>query len=231
MKTLKALASVAIATTIVPLVAGVAEAALIKTVDPLTDFQTVNQATTPNTVGITSQLLGSVNRTISVSGVKSPPSSPFPINAQVDVAGGFLSFATGTGTNGITTINYGTFAATDFTMGGADSIMLGLVSADLAGTNVTVTLNGIPKTLGPFGTVPPPVGPLVFDFDDFAGLDETAVTSFSVTIDPPTAGDVTIDVIGTSGPGIPPTTPEPTTMLGLLAVAAFGSSALKKKQS
>ncbi|GFE70001.1 PEP-CTERM sorting domain-containing protein [Chroococcus sp. FPU101] len=229
MKTLKTLASVAIAATIVPLVAGVAEAALIKTIDPLSNFQLADQTAVTST-GISSQLLGGVSRSLDVDAVKQPSTSPFPLSSQVAIAGGELAFSNGVGTNGIVTVDYGTFAPVDFTMGGADSIIVGLTSADLAGTTIKVTINGISVTQGPVG-VAPPVMDLEFDFDAFTGLDETAVTSFNIMIDPVTAGDVTINLLGTSGTPTPPTTPEPATMLGLLAVAGFGASALKKKNA
>lgn len=229
MKTLKILASVAIATSIVPLVTEVAEAALIKTIDPLTDFQLADQTAVTST-NITSQLLGGVTRSIDVDAVKQPPNSPFPLNSSAAIAGGNLAFSNGVDTNGIVTVDYGSFGPVDFTMGGADSIIIGLTSADLAGTAIKVTINGISVTQGPLG-VAPPVMDLEFDFDAFAGLDETAVTSFRIMVDPVTAGDVTINLLGTSGTTPPPPTPEPATMLGLLAVAGFGASTLKKKQS
>ncbi|GFE69903.1 PEP-CTERM sorting domain-containing protein [Chroococcus sp. FPU101] len=230
---------------LLPTAAGLAEAAIIQTIDPLSTAQTTRR-TQPNGTATTSASVpgtifsaGNITRRLSVTkqggrglGETIIPTTNFGAGIEVNNI---------SGVNSLVTISYGnpaanpTFAPVDLTVGGlADRVSLGIILNEVGGTAVTpfsVTINGITvsKSLG-FKDSTDPVLPLDFLFSDFTAINSafnpTAVTSFKLVLDPPANGDIAISFLGV---GNAMTTPEPTALLGLLAVAG-ATATMRKKQ-
>lgn len=129
--------------------------------------------------------------------------------------------ASGSGLN-INENSFGGFDSFDLSIPSADlgfDVTLELVS-DLGGSNATGTLTLL--DIGAGSNVPTTAS---FDFSDpaFAGVDFTDIDVVTLTLFGDADLDASLDQIGFIMSGITPdpTTPEPTTMLGLLAVGAF----------
>jgi len=204
------------------------------TVNVIDDLTTTQAAIYPtplsSTVAIAeddSTVFGTIDRNLDLT-VQNNPVTPI-IQGNIPLSGSGnpgLSFSNGDGTDGLLTLSYDITSPTDFTQGGADRISIGLVSSDLFGAAITVILNGVDETVGPLD-VAPPTQVLDFLFSSFAGVDLTAIDSFSIILDPIEAGDMSISVLETRGNT---TTPEPSTILGLLAVGLTGRVLRKAKK-
>ena len=204
----------------------------INVIDDLTTTQAVIYPTPlTSTVPLSSgdsTILGTIDRTLDLT-VQNDPVTPI-IQGNVPLPGSGdpgLSFSSGDGTDGLLTLSYALTGPTDFTQGGADRISIGLVSSDLVGAAVTVILNGVPETISPLPVAPPELV-LDFLFSSFAGVDPTAITSFSILLDPIEAGDMSVTILETRDNTT--STPEPATFLGLLAVGLTGRVLRKAKK-
>jgi hypothetical protein len=204
------------------------------TVNVIDDLTTTQEAIYPtplsSTVAIAeddSGLFGAIDRSLDLT-VENSPVTPV-IQGNIPLSGSGnpgLSFSNGDDTNGLLTLSYDIASPTDFTQGGADRISIGFISSDLVGAAITVSLNGVNETVGPLD-VAPPTQVLDFLFSSFDGIDPTAINSFSIVLDPIEAGDMSINVLETRDNT---TTPEPSTILGLLAVGLTGRFLRKAKK-
>lgn len=236
---------------LVPMAAGMAEAAIVQAIDPLTATQTVtrtqgsgttvsNLANLPGTILSNNPLNTNVTRRLSL--LKQSGVGPGTANIPTANFGPGLDFSNNAGVNSRLTLEYrgtlagGRFRPVDFTVGGlADRITLGIILNDVAlgeNTNFSVTLGSGTSTFTKaflsnvdYSNPNNPL-PIDFLFSDFTGINAAAINSFSITIDPPANGDVSLKFLGV---GNAMTTPEPTALLGLLAVAG-ATVTMRKKQ-
>lgn len=229
---------------LVPGTAGMAEAAIIQAIDPLSTAQTTTRnsasGTSNTNLSVGGTIFGSsINRRVSLTkqggtgeGEAKIPTTNFGAGIEVN---------NNSGVNSSVTIRYSstptnlTFAPVDLTVGGlADRVSLGIILNEVGGTattNFSVAINGVTfsQALG-FKDSTDPVLPLDFLFSSFVGVDPTQVTSFSVVLDPPVNGDIAVAFLGVGNAMTPPTTPEPATMLGLLAVVGATATMRKKNK-
>lgn len=138
------------------------------------------------------------------------------------------------------TLNYGTsgspepgdftpgFTPVDFTVGGADTFTLEVIRNDHSENEVQLTVNGFEVSRLP-GVIPLGGSPvqLKLPFSDFIGVDFTQVTSLALELNAVSEGDIAVREFATSGNT---STPEPATMLGLLAVGALGFASRRRQK-
>lgn len=249
------LLTTALSAALVPLAAGVAEAAIIQAIDPLTSPQTVirtqpsgttvnNLARLPGTIFANNVLNTNITRRVSLQ--KQGGRGPGEADIPTANFGPGLDFSNNAGVNSKLTVDYrgtlagGKFRPVDFTVGGlADRVSLGIILNDVAlgqSTNFSVTLGSgtttVTKTFSSDIDYDNPNRPLPIDFlfSDFTGINATQINAFSIMIDPPANGDVSLKFLGV-GDNRVPSTPEPTAMLGLLAVAGAATAMRNKKRA
>jgi hypothetical protein len=205
----------------------------INTIDDLTTSQQTiftlgdslpKSTTVPLSVG-DSSILGTIDRTLKIDAQNSPITPIIQGDIPLPLSGApGLSFSNGNGTDGRLDLDYDILSPTNFAIGGADRISIGLVSSDIAGAAVSVRLNGVIETIGPL-PVAPPEQVLDFLFSSFASVDPTAITDFAIILDPIESGEMSINTLETRT-----ATPEPATVLGLLAVGLTGRVLRKAKK-
>ncbi len=129
------------------------------------------------------------------------------------------------------TLDYGTFDAVDFTVGGANHFIFKIMTNDHEENLIALTINGITKTVEN-----PDLPVLPFDsnnveiklpFSEFDQVDFTQVTSLALKLDAVSEGDMAVSMFATGGNT---STPEPATMLGLLAVGALGFASRRRQK-
>ena len=200
----------------------------ISVIDDLTTTQAADSTTLLSTLPLSpgdSTILGTIDRTLDLL-VENTPVTPI-IQGNIPLPGSGdpgLSFSNGNGTNGRLELTYDILSSTNFAVGGADRISIGLVSSDIAGAAVSVRLNGVIETISPL-PVAPPEQVLDFLFSSFASVDPTAITDFAIILDPIESGEMSINTLETRT-----ATPEPATVLGLLAVGLTGRVLRKAKK-
>lgn len=174
----------------------------------------------------------------------------------VDISGNDYNFASGPGVLGTTMIEY--FGAGGTGLGGvdltdamtSDAFGISFLSADLP-IDIMIEVGDADSTDTVTVTGPSPVIPganspqnLSVGFNSFTGIDFTAIESLKFTIDPEFSigTDVVLDFLETfDDPDIPnppdpdpdpdPTSvPEPGSMLGLLALSAWGATTVLRKR-
>lgn len=233
---------------LVPGAAGIAEAAIVQAIDPLSATQSVtrnaNSGTTNNDLAVSGTIFGN-NITRRLSLLKQSGNGPGAVNIPTANFGPGLDFSNNAGVNSRLTVQYrGTlpgqkFAPVDLTVGGlADRVSLGIILNDVplnAATTFSVTLGSgtsTPVTQNITSNIdyddPTNPLPIEFLFSSFAGINPAAINTFSIIIDPPANGDVSLTFLGVGNDAPLATTPEPATMLGLLAVAGAASVFRKK---
>lgn len=182
-----------------------------------------------------STILGNIGRTLTIEATNAPTTpiiqGDIPLPGSGDPG---LSFSNGNGTDGRLDLTYDILSPTNFAAGGADRISIALVSSDLDDASVTVRLNGVAETVSNLPVINPPSDPsliLDFLFSSFLAndpsFDATAITDFAIILDPVLEGDMSINVLETRDNT---TTPEPATVLGLLAVGLTGRVLRKAKK-
>lgn len=239
--------------TLVPVTAGMAEAAIVQSIDPLSAAQTVTRnqqsgTTTNNLANLTGTIFSSnllnTNITRRLSLQKQGGVGPGTANIPTVNFGAGLDFSNNAGVNSKLTVQYrgtlasGKFNPIDFTVGGlADRVSLGIILNDVAlgqSTQFSVTLgsgsNIVTQSIlsnVDYNDANNPL-PIEFLFSSFAGINPAAINTFSIMIDPPENGDVSLKFLGVGDDKPFTTTPEPAAMLGLLAVAGAASTFRKK---
>jgi hypothetical protein len=195
--------------------------------DPLTESQVLSSTTVGSvsaaSIAGSSTLLPSFNRTL---GLDVTTSIGLPASTGVPIGGTAGFFAdNGTGATSVAALGY-TFAPTDiFTGNTTGGIGLEVISADL-GIELTVTATSASDTVSVPFTIPTAVSTpqfVVFNFSEFAGVDFTQLTALSISVTGPTASDASIRTFSVVVPSNVPGTPEPGTILGILAVAGAGA--------
>ena len=175
-----------------------------------------------------STILGNIGRTLTIEATNAPATpiiqGDIPLPGSGDPG---LSFSNGNGTDGRLDLTYDILSPTNFAVGGADRISIGLVSSDIAGAAVSVRLNGVTETISPL-PIAPPEQVLDFLFSSFAGVDPILITDFAIIVDPVLEGDISVTILETRGNTT--ATPEPATVLGLLAVGLTGRVLRKAKK-
>jgi hypothetical protein len=231
MKLFQTLLVSAVSLSLIPTAA--VNALTINTIDNLTTTQSASDSTSLSTtvdIGAGSSTIfpSTLDRTLDLTIQNAPATAIIQGNVPLPGSGNpGLSFSNGDGTDGLLTLTYGITTPTDFTQGGADRISIGLVSSDLIGASVTVILNGVSETIS-FLPVAPPEQVLDFLFSSFAGVDPILITDFAIIVDPVLEGDISVTILETRGNTT--ATPEPATVLGLLAVGLTGRVLRKAKK-
>jgi hypothetical protein len=177
-----------------------------------------------------SAILGTINRTLTISADNDPLTPIIQGNIPLPLGGApGLSFSNGNGTDGRLDLEYDIdpISPVNFAQGGADRISIGLISSDLADAAVSVRLNGVIETISLLPTAPPEQV-LNFLFSSFAGVDPTMIIDFAIILDPVLEGDISINILETRDNTT--STPEPATILGLLAVGLTGRVLRKAKK-
>lgn len=244
----KTVITTVLATALVPWIASDAQSAIVRAIDPLSTVQSVGRQTPGTTTNNKPNLSGTIfsnnalntniTRRIILQQTSGQGQSLFVIPDPNLGAG--ISFSNNTNVNTAATIQYrgtlsgGKFSPVDLTVGGlADRVTVGIILNDLPlGQSTTFRLTLGSGTTTSTNTVvfnldynkPNRPFPVEFPFDTFTGIVPTAINSFSLAIDPPANGDVGIKILGVSDAARIQTTPEPTTILGLLTVAGIAST-------
>ena len=236
MKLFQTLLISAVSLSLIP--AAAVNALTINTIDDLTTSQQTiftlgdslpKSTTVPLSVG-DSSILGTIDRTLKIDAQNSPITPIIQGDIPLPLGGApGLSFSNGNGTDGRLDLDYDidVLSPVNFTQGGADRISIGLISSDIAGAAVSVRLNGVTETISPL-PIAPPEQVLDFLFSSFAGVDPTLITDFAIIIDPVLEGDISVTILETRGNTT--ATPEPATVLGLLAVGLTGRVLRKAKK-
>ena len=234
MKLFQTLLISAVSLSLIPTAA--VNALTINTIDDLTTSQQTiftlgdslpKSTTVPLSVG-DSSILGTIDRTLKIDAENSPQTPIIQGDIPLPLSGApGLSFSNGNGTDGRLDLDYDILSPTNFAIGGADRISIGLVSSDIADAAVSVRLNGVVETISLL-PIAPPEQVLDFLFSSFAGVDPTLITDFAIIIDPQLEGDISVTILETRGNTT--ATPEPATVLGLLAVGLTGRVLRKAKK-
>ena len=212
-------------------------------IDEFLDLQMV-ETTGPRTnsqVGPTGNILGGY-RDIFIEAVNNKPNNPY-LRSNLSVVDGEAYFnndayITGTGTirwdgvNDSQTLNPQGLGGINITQGNLDSISMDVVLADIAGLGMTFTIydmnsnsSSISRTLNS-STLTSKAE--TFLFQDFVGTaDFTNVGAIQLDISRPESMDAVIGsvMISQSTP-----VPEPTSILGLLAIGAVGTGSMLKQK-
>ncbi|PSF37462.1 hypothetical protein C7H19_09840 [Aphanothece hegewaldii CCALA 016] len=235
-----------------PLVFGateIAQAAIVQAIDPLTAVQTVTRnANTPgptnNDLNVSGGTIFGNNITRRLSMLKQSGTGPGGAEIPTANFGAGLDYSNNAGVNSKLTVAYrGTlpsakFAPIDLTVGGlADRVALGVILNDVAlgqSTTFSVTLGSgttvVTKNISSNVDFDDPLNPLPIEFlfSTFTGVNPAAINTFSIMIDPPANGDVSLKFLGVANNQPYPVVPEPASILGLLAVAGAASTVRKK---
>lgn len=232
MKTWQTLSVTALTATLIPLIAGNAHAAnftTVNTIDPFTASQSETGSGFPGdfflspTESISGSFLGGgTDRTFGYEFLSGTGTS------TVTTGGGSFNIANGTGIGSNTNIAYIDFSSPNLTNGGADRFLFTVNNATAAGT-ITLTLNGGSLSSAEAFSVSYAATntntPIYLDilFSEF-GTSLSGLTDFVVDIQ--STGTVSFGPIVTAREGVTPPpvgTPEPATVLGLLAVGILGT--------
>jgi hypothetical protein len=208
-------------------------ATVISAVDPLTQSQQstliAGTLTPAPNVLVNGGLLSGTTRTLTLEVIAD--NGNFSV-ARVPASGltpGF-SLSNDVEQNTDAILDYGTFDPINFTVNGADRFLVNVTSNDLVTNAATLIVNGVTFSGNP------PVAPnlpatLELPFSAFPGVDFTQVTSLVLELNPFNEGDMALSFFAVGADIQPPTgTPEPTTMLGLLAVGAMGFASRRRQK-
>lgn len=239
MKTWQTLSATALTATLIPLIAGNVQAAnfvTVNTIDPFTVSQSATGSlssfddpdvflSSPATIS-GSFLGGGTDRTFAYQFLSGPGTS------TVTTGGGSFNITNGAGISSLTNISYTDFFSPNLTNGEADRFLFTINNATAGGT-VTITLNG--GSLGSaeavtvnYTATSTPVH-LNILFSEF-GSSLVGLNNFIFEIQ--STGSVSFGPIFTAREGVTPPpvgTPEPATVLGLLAVGILGTMLQKSK--
>lgn len=208
-------------------------ATVISAVDPLNQTQQASLiggslTPAPNVV-VSGGLLSGVTRSLTLEIIQDNGNfSVARVPASGSTPGFSLSNDVEQNTDAI--LDYGTFAPINFTVSGADRFLVNVTSNDLITNVATLTVNGVTFSGNP------PVAPnlpatIELPFSAFPGVDFTQVTSLLLELNPFNEGDMALNLFAVGADVVPPTgTPEPTTMLGLLAVGAMGFASRRRQK-
>lgn len=239
---------------LVPVTASMAEAALmaVTTMDDFTVTQQVSKmgpgALTPSTLNISSPLFGATTQR-RITGSLTGGTGTVTVDVNQSFLGGF-STANGPGVSSRITTTYSTPPSNtvinppvDFTQGTADRILLDILFNDFT-MDVVLNVRDNDGTNGKFTLTTPGsiFSPTLYSalYSGFtatggttAGIDFTQIRRFSFetnSVSGVPAADISFGLVATAKeiPDPPQDTPEPTTMLGLLAVAGAASAFRKK---
>jgi len=212
-------------------------------IDNFLDYQIVesNGPLTNSQVGPTGNILGGY-RDIFVEVVNNNSNNPY-LSSNLSVVNGEGSFnndagITGTGmirwdgVNNSQTLNPQGLGGINITQGNLDSISMDIMLADIAGLDMTFTIydmnsnsSSISRTLNS-STLTSKAE--TFLFQDFVGTaDFTNVGAIELGISGPESMDA---VIGSVYSGRSTPIPEPTSILGLLAIGAVGTGSMLKQK-
>jgi hypothetical protein len=229
MKTWQTLSVTALTATLIPLIAGNAHAANFTTVNTIDPF-TTSQSETGNsgdfvflssTESISGSFLGGgTDRTFGYEFLSGTGTS------TVTTGSGSFQILNGAGIGSNTNITYNGFSSPNLSSGGADRFLFTVNNATVGGT-ITLTLGGgslssaeaFSVSYAATGT-PIHLGILFSEF----GPSLSGLTDFVVDIE--STGTVSFGPIVTAREGVTPPpvgTPEPATVLGLLAVGILGT--------
>jgi hypothetical protein len=240
MKTWQVLSSTALTATLIPLMVGNAQAATFETINVIDPF-TVSQSETGTFESIDEDfdIFLSPPATISNSFLGSGTDRTFGYQflsgtgtSTVTSGGGSFQILNGAGITSDTNIDYDVPLSPNFTNGGADRFLFTINNATANGT-IKLSLNGgslsgVESATVSYSATNTPIH-LDILFSEF-GPSLVGLTDFIVDIQ--SSGSVSLGPIVTAREGVTPPpvgTPEPATVLGLLAVGLLGTMLQKTK--